>query len=228
MERRGIFGHIINISSMSGHRVPDGASGGAFYSATKFALRALTEGLRQEVGLVPPLPFLPLDIVFLCRNPLLRRRRRLLLRHQGCAVPPDRGPAPGVVHASPLIFALCFSNSPAAAAAPSTPPSICAARPDGGPMPEGVLSSVKVRQRRLSQGFCPSKGPAGTAPHSHGRTARLCSLAATRYRLACHWMHTSQSVRQNVRRITACNQQSRRRAGAGGLAGDQHFAGQST
>lgn len=52
MERRGIFGHIINISSMSGHRVPDGASGGAFYSATKFALRALTEGLRQEVGLV--------------------------------------------------------------------------------------------------------------------------------------------------------------------------------
>ena len=49
MERRGQFGHIINISSMSGHRVPDGAGGGAFYSATKFALRALTEGLRQEV-----------------------------------------------------------------------------------------------------------------------------------------------------------------------------------
>ncbi len=49
MARRGQYGHIINISSMSGHRVPDAASGGAFYSATKFALRALTEGLRQEV-----------------------------------------------------------------------------------------------------------------------------------------------------------------------------------
>ncbi len=49
MKRRGQYGHIINISSMSGHRVPNGASGGAFYAATKHALRALTEGLRQEV-----------------------------------------------------------------------------------------------------------------------------------------------------------------------------------
>ncbi|CAL8470025.1 g9567 [Coccomyxa elongata] len=48
MTRRGQYGHIINISSMSGHRVPNGASGGAFYAATKHALRALTEGLRQE------------------------------------------------------------------------------------------------------------------------------------------------------------------------------------
>ncbi|KAK9915872.1 hypothetical protein WJX75_005527 [Coccomyxa subellipsoidea] len=48
MTRRGKYGHIINISSMSGHRVPNGASGGAFYAATKHALRALTEGLRQE------------------------------------------------------------------------------------------------------------------------------------------------------------------------------------
>ncbi len=54
MQRRSAFGHVINISSMSGHRVPDGASGGAFYSATKYALRALTEGLRQEVC-PPPL-----------------------------------------------------------------------------------------------------------------------------------------------------------------------------
>lgn len=50
MTRRGKYGHIINISSMSGHRVPNGASGGAFYAATKHALRALTEGLRQEVS----------------------------------------------------------------------------------------------------------------------------------------------------------------------------------
>lgn len=49
MKKRGHYGHIINISSMSGHRVPPG--GGAFYAATKHALRALTEGLRQEVRL---------------------------------------------------------------------------------------------------------------------------------------------------------------------------------
>ncbi|MDA7920570.1 SDR family NAD(P)-dependent oxidoreductase [Verrucomicrobiales bacterium] len=39
-------GHIVNISSMSGHRVP---GKGGFYSATKFAVRAMTEGLRQEL-----------------------------------------------------------------------------------------------------------------------------------------------------------------------------------
>lgn len=38
-------GHIIHISSMSGHRVP----GSGMYSASKFAVRALTEGLRQEL-----------------------------------------------------------------------------------------------------------------------------------------------------------------------------------
>jgi NADP-dependent 3-hydroxy acid dehydrogenase YdfG len=39
-------GHFINLSSLSGHRV-DPTS--AVYSATKFAVRALSEGLRQEV-----------------------------------------------------------------------------------------------------------------------------------------------------------------------------------
>tara|TARA_R110000850_G_scaffold249163_4_gene374068 strand:+ start:201 stop:959 length:759 start_codon:yes stop_codon:yes gene_type:complete len=39
-------GHVVNISSMSGHRVP---GKGGFYAATKFAVRALTEGLRQEL-----------------------------------------------------------------------------------------------------------------------------------------------------------------------------------
>ncbi|HEY4201504.1 MAG TPA: SDR family oxidoreductase [Devosiaceae bacterium] len=38
-------GHIINVASTSGHRVDPTA---AVYSATKFAVRALSEGLRQE------------------------------------------------------------------------------------------------------------------------------------------------------------------------------------
>ena len=39
--------HIIHIGSMSGHRVPPGSNG--VYCATKFAVRALTESLRQEM-----------------------------------------------------------------------------------------------------------------------------------------------------------------------------------
>lgn len=38
-------GHIVNVSSVSGHRVDPTA---AIYSATKFAVAALSEGLRQE------------------------------------------------------------------------------------------------------------------------------------------------------------------------------------
>lgn len=41
-------GHIINVASVAGHRVPIG-SGSAVYSATKFAVRAISEGFRQEV-----------------------------------------------------------------------------------------------------------------------------------------------------------------------------------
>ncbi|MEM7147143.1 MAG: SDR family NAD(P)-dependent oxidoreductase [Verrucomicrobiota bacterium] len=39
-------GHIVNVCSLSGHRVP---GRGGFYAATKFAVRAMTEGLRQEM-----------------------------------------------------------------------------------------------------------------------------------------------------------------------------------
>jgi len=46
MRRRGDDGHVIHISSMAGHRVP---AGSGMYSASKFAVRALTEGLRQEL-----------------------------------------------------------------------------------------------------------------------------------------------------------------------------------
>lgn len=50
MRRRGDDGHVFHISSMSGHRVPSGASAGSgMYSATKFTVRALTEALRKEL-----------------------------------------------------------------------------------------------------------------------------------------------------------------------------------
>jgi len=46
MTQRGDQGHIVHVSSLSGHRVP-GISG--MYAASKFAVRALAEGLRQEL-----------------------------------------------------------------------------------------------------------------------------------------------------------------------------------
>ncbi len=46
MRRRGDDGHVIHISSMAAHRVPPGSG---VYSATKYAVRSLTEGLRQEL-----------------------------------------------------------------------------------------------------------------------------------------------------------------------------------
>jgi NADP-dependent 3-hydroxy acid dehydrogenase YdfG len=39
-------GHFINVSSVAGHRVGPGS---AVYAGTKFAVRAISEGLRQEV-----------------------------------------------------------------------------------------------------------------------------------------------------------------------------------
>ena len=39
-------GHIINVSSMAAHRVPPGTG---MYSASKYAVRALTEALRMEL-----------------------------------------------------------------------------------------------------------------------------------------------------------------------------------
>lgn len=47
-ERKLDDGHIIHINSMSGHRVVHSADV-HFYSATKYAVTALTEGLRQEL-----------------------------------------------------------------------------------------------------------------------------------------------------------------------------------
>ncbi|MGB5809964.1 MAG: SDR family NAD(P)-dependent oxidoreductase, partial [Polyangiales bacterium] len=44
--RREDRGHIVHVSSMAAHRVP---SGSGVYAGTKFAVRALTEGLRKEL-----------------------------------------------------------------------------------------------------------------------------------------------------------------------------------
>ncbi|XP_050723081.1 dehydrogenase/reductase SDR family member 11-like [Eriocheir sinensis] len=47
MRERGVDdGHIIHISSVAGHKIFPNIR---FYAATKFAVRALTEGLRQEL-----------------------------------------------------------------------------------------------------------------------------------------------------------------------------------
>ncbi len=70
MKRRGSYGHVINISSMSAHRVANGASGGGFYAATKHALKALTESLRQEVRLALPSRPTAYDV---CQAPLVAR-----------------------------------------------------------------------------------------------------------------------------------------------------------
>lgn len=40
------FGHIVNVSSVAGHTI---SKGSAVYSGTKFAVRAISEGLRQEI-----------------------------------------------------------------------------------------------------------------------------------------------------------------------------------
>jgi len=45
--RKQHSGHVINISSVAGHKV---FPGGAIYCATKYAVRALSEGLRMEGG----------------------------------------------------------------------------------------------------------------------------------------------------------------------------------
>jgi len=46
MRAGGDRGHVVHVSSMAAHRVPEGSG---MYSASKFAVRSLTEGLRKEL-----------------------------------------------------------------------------------------------------------------------------------------------------------------------------------
>ena len=46
LERRAVEGHVIHVSSMAAHRVPQDSG---MYAASKHAVRALTEALRQEL-----------------------------------------------------------------------------------------------------------------------------------------------------------------------------------
>ena len=57
MRRQGC-GHIINISSVAGRMV---FPAGAVYCATKFALGAITEGLRRELGAAEGLKFTAIE-----------------------------------------------------------------------------------------------------------------------------------------------------------------------
>jgi NADP-dependent 3-hydroxy acid dehydrogenase YdfG len=45
--RKQGFGHFVNVASTAGHKT---VANQAVYSATKFAVRAISEGLRQEAG----------------------------------------------------------------------------------------------------------------------------------------------------------------------------------
>jgi len=92
MERRGVAGHVVHVSSMAGHasRGPTAAS----YAATKFAVRALTERCASSCARARArsgyghLPRLRLHRV---RRGLLRttRRRRAIAQRLKTLAPED-------------------------------------------------------------------------------------------------------------------------------------------
>lgn len=49
MKERDVNGHIININSLSGHRVPASVEDANVYPASKYAVTAITETLRREL-----------------------------------------------------------------------------------------------------------------------------------------------------------------------------------
>jgi NADP-dependent 3-hydroxy acid dehydrogenase YdfG len=87
--RRQGFGHFVNTASTAGHRTVPSQS---VYSATKFAVRALSEGLRQEAGdklrvtIVSP-GFVRTDFVDTVTNPEVRAQ--LVASRDKFAIAPD-------------------------------------------------------------------------------------------------------------------------------------------
>ncbi|XP_015513017.1 farnesol dehydrogenase [Neodiprion lecontei] len=50
MQSRNVPGHIININSVVGHKVPDKVMSSSAYCSTKFAVTALCETVRKEIA----------------------------------------------------------------------------------------------------------------------------------------------------------------------------------
>ena len=125
-------GHIINVSSVAGHKVRPGS---AVYAATKAAVRMLSEGLRQEVKpynirttIISPGAVQSELLRGLC-HPDRQLRAHGRLRDQPARrgrrerdpVPPDRAGA----------VTTMLAEAPAAVGAPhrGRPPQLCACSP---------------------------------------------------------------------------------------------------
>ena len=87
--RRQGSGHVVNVASTAGHKT---VAGQAVYSATKFAVRAISEGLRQEAGdrlrvtIISP-GFVHTDFVQAVADP--ETRARFLEIRDRIAISPD-------------------------------------------------------------------------------------------------------------------------------------------
>lgn len=87
--RRQGFGHFVNIASTAAHRTVANQS---VYSATKFAVRAISEGLRQEAGerlrvtIVSP-GFVQTEFVQAVANP--QTKAQLIEARDRIAIPPE-------------------------------------------------------------------------------------------------------------------------------------------
>jgi NADP-dependent 3-hydroxy acid dehydrogenase YdfG len=87
--RKQGFGHFVNIASTAGHITRPTM---AVYSGTKFAVRAISEGLRQEAGdrlrvtIVSP-GFVATDLADSATNPEVRSQ--LVASRDKFAIPPD-------------------------------------------------------------------------------------------------------------------------------------------
>jgi len=87
--RRQGAGHFVNIASTAGHRVTPTM---AVYAGTKFAVRAISEGLRQEAGdklrvtIISP-GFIHTDFAESMTNPDIKAQ--MLDQRDKIAIPPD-------------------------------------------------------------------------------------------------------------------------------------------